>query len=58
MKPLLAFEKNIFPNTRKIYRFDCEKICPQPTNDLHLAVRTIIEKLKDQHLIFEEMIDD
>ena len=54
----LIFRKDIFPYSWEIYGLDGKQIASEPSNDLHLAVGSIVEELEDLNLVLKEMKDD
>ena len=54
---LLCFEEDVLPYPGEVDGFDDEEVGPQPLDDLHLAVRTVVEELEHHHLVLQEVED-
>lgn len=53
----LVFDKDILPDSAEVDRLYGKQVFSEPADDLHFAVRTVVEKLEHHHLVLQKMED-
>lgn len=55
MDTFLILHEDILPNPAEVDWLNNEQVLSEPSNDLHFAIRAIVEELEYHHLIFQKM---